>query len=101
MTRIGKTEYNSFYDSRADGSYPVDEPSLKATDHYYYDALKAFIDVNSLKTKKSLEIGCRIGIFQDLVDNYNGVDISEQLRVYHRKNIFRHMKVFGFLLRIR
>jgi SAM-dependent methyltransferase len=43
--------------------------------HRSYREMKAFLEKYDLKHKRCLEIGCGFGAFQDLVDDYTGVDI--------------------------
>jgi len=54
--------------------------------HPFYGMLVEFTKKWNLKDKKCLEIGSSKGLFQDLVDNYTGVDIAETLSRYYHKN---------------
>ena len=80
------TAYTRFYEGRADGNYLADNPSESTKSHYYYQDLKRFVDGNELWGKKCLEIGSGIGRFQNVVDDYWGVDIAESLRKFYHKN---------------
>lgn len=56
--------------------------------HSFFVPLHEFISKFELSTKKCLEIGSSKGLFQDIVDDYIGVDISESLSVYYHKPYF-------------
>jgi len=58
---------------------------VAAADHPFYPILQGFLGRRHLKDKRCLEIGSAKGLFQDLVDDYTGVDIAESLRPYYRK----------------
>jgi len=59
--------------------------------HPFQGLLIEFIKKWNLINKKCLEIGSSKGLFQDLVDDYIGVDIAETLsRYYHKKFISVH-----------
>ena len=45
-------------------------------EHFAYRELSHFVDVFELQHRKCLEVGCGRGLFQDLVVNYTGVDLS-------------------------
>ena len=49
------------------------------------EALKMFIENYGLKDKKVLEIGCGRGAFQNLVEDYTGVDIALSVQKYINK----------------
>lgn len=56
--------------------------------HFFYKLLTEFIRKWDLRNKKCLEMGSSKGLFQDLVDDYTGVDIAENLsRYYHKRFI--------------
>jgi SAM-dependent methyltransferase len=57
--------------------------------------LKEFIEKWDLGTRKCLEIGSAKGLFQDIVDDYTGVDIAETLAGYYHKPF---LSVSGALL---
>jgi SAM-dependent methyltransferase len=84
--QIDDLERLRFYRGRAGGHYQADDPKLKAEDHFHYNDLANFVKTYSLTTRKCLEIGCGKGLFQDLVNDYTGVDVSEKLRSFHRKS---------------
>jgi SAM-dependent methyltransferase len=48
--------------------------------HAAYVALKNFIVKYRLCDKRCLEVGCGRGFFQDLVEDYTGVDLSDSVR---------------------
>jgi len=82
-------DFKTFYDTRADGKYIADGPQTSTDSHYYSKDLKNFINKYQLHALSCLEIGCGKGIFQALVEDYTGIDVSESLRRYHRKNYFK------------
>lgn len=54
--------------------------------HPFYQILTDFLDEWELCDKKCLEIGSAKGLFQNLVDDYTGVDVAERLAEYYHKN---------------
>ncbi|MBN4073580.1 class I SAM-dependent methyltransferase [Mariprofundus ferrooxydans] len=55
--------------------------------HPFYPILVPFIERWHLQHgKKCLEVGSSKGLFQNLVDDYTGVDIAESLRHHYVKN---------------
>lgn len=54
-------------------------------EHPFLFLLKRFIEKWHLRENKCLEIGSSKGLFQDLADDYTGVDIAESLRSYYHK----------------
>ena len=46
------------------------------SEHFAYQELSQFIEAFDLRTQKCLEVGCGRGEFQDLVEDYTGVDLS-------------------------
>ncbi len=57
--------------------------------HPRYKKLIDFIEKYDLCSKKCLEIGCGRGIFQDLVIDYIGVDISDSVRSNMHKPFYQ------------
>ena len=53
--------------------------------HPFYKLLSHFIERWDLDEKKCLEIGSAKGLFQDVVKDYTGADISENLSIYYHK----------------
>ena len=51
-------------------------------EHFAYRELSQFVDAYKLQSQKCLEVGCGRGLFQDLVVDYTGVDLSNA--VAHR-----------------
>lgn len=75
-----------FYGKDRGKHYQQNYNELKAKDVHHYPSLKSFIDNYSLKENKAcLEIGSSGGFFQDMVENYHGTDIVEELRQYYHK----------------
>jgi len=54
-------------------------------EHASYQKLINFINEFGLLDKKCLEIGSSVGIFQDMVADYTGLDIAASLSKYYRK----------------
>jgi len=77
----------SFYDRE----YQRDQyaPSSGVEEHSYFSNLREFIDTYRLAEKKCLEVGCGRGIFQDMVSDYTGVDLSDSVRSYFHKPFFQ------------
>jgi hypothetical protein len=59
--------------------------------HPFYGLLVESIKKWNLKDTKCLEIGSSKGLFQDLVDDYTGVDIAETLSRYHKEKLSQFM----------
>lgn len=53
--------------------------------HFAGRQLQAFIDQYSTRGKRCLEVGSGRGVFQDLVDDYTGIDLSESVASNYRK----------------
>src|SRR5207244_12166110 len=50
-----------------------------------YGGLRSFIERHDLSVKRCLEIGSAQGLFQDMVPDYTGTDVSAHLaRHYHK-----------------
>jgi SAM-dependent methyltransferase len=58
---------------------------LVSADHPFYPSLKSFIETFQLTNKRSLEIGCGRGAFQNLVSEYYGVDLAFSAGKYFYK----------------
>jgi SAM-dependent methyltransferase len=50
--------------------------------------LNDFIIEHNLTNKKVLEIGSNTGRFQDIVEDYTGIDITESVRKYYHKSYY-------------
>ncbi len=77
--------YKSFYDEKRDETYGQDYSLKKPEDHSNYGDLISFIERFNLADKRCLEIGSSGGFFQDMVEDYWGTDISENLSKYYHK----------------
>lgn len=63
-------------------------PWTQADKHSAYKPLIKFVDEFHLENKKCLEIGSSKGLFQDLVKDYTGIDVSKKLgKYYHKKYV--------------
>lgn len=78
-----KDSAKAFYDREFSddgyGSYAT------AESHSAHPYLVAFIEKCGLSTQRVVEIGCGRGLFQDLVDDYTGVDYSSQAGTFLHK----------------
>jgi SAM-dependent methyltransferase len=64
------TFYERIYESAGYSDYKSPE------DHFAHRELSHFVSLFQLQNRKCLEVGCGRGLFQDLVPDYTGVDIS-------------------------
>ena len=60
----------------------------KMGDHSLSGELEKFIEKHKLADKKCLEVGCGRGMFQDLVQAYTGIDISDTVKEYLHKPFY-------------
>ena len=83
---LNQKSIKRFYDTiDRNNVYTVETSTEK---HPFFEILKEFINKWNLYDKKCLEIGSSKGLFQDLVEDYTGVDIAGQLsKYYHKKFI--------------
>lgn len=67
------TFYRRVYETAgySDGNSPQE--------HFAYRELSQFVDDFELQDRKCLEVGCGRGLFQDLVVDYTGVDLSSSV----------------------
>ena len=72
-----------FYDEVYTGHGYADFPDSQQ--HFAFRELTAFIDQYDLRTKSCIEVGCGRGLFQDLVEDYTGVDLSRTVGEYLHK----------------
>lgn len=79
MSELHRTFYNSVFKSSAYSNFIIAET------HPYFLTVKTFIETYDLWDRRCLEIGCGRGAFQDLVNNYIGVDISASAGQYLHK----------------
>lgn len=81
MTEIVKEFYENI--NRKSVYTTENDPSS----HPFYPLLLTFISKWNLRRgKRCLEIGSSKGLFQDLVEDYTGVDIADSLHSYYHKN---------------
>ena len=71
--------YNHVYQERGYADFRA--PSA----HFAFQDLSGFIDAFDLRQRKCLEVGCGRGLFQDLVEDYTGIDLSRSAGRYLRK----------------
>ncbi len=57
----------------------------RAEDHAAFPMLSGFVEHYDLAEKRCLEVGASKGLFQDLVQDYTGLDIAESLSVHFHK----------------
>lgn len=90
------SEYQSFYErAYRDGCYSAEGT---AEGHYVSPMLKKVIERYGLKDKKVLEIGSGNGKFQNVVDDYTGIDVSESAKKFYTKAyvVIRNGKDYPF-----
>lgn len=78
-------DYKKFYE-RCDVRRYILKKELE--DDEFYKELLTFIKKYNLENKKILEIGCGTGMYQDIVEDYVGIDVAEHLRKYFHKPFF-------------
>jgi SAM-dependent methyltransferase len=83
MTDSAPAEASTFYQCVYEKAGYADFKSPE--DHFAYRELSRFIDVHELKNRKCLEVGCGRGLFQDLVADYTGVDLSSAVGQFMHK----------------
>jgi len=79
------SNYEDYYTSRRYSFYPEGYHAIKPEGHWAYEAVNRFVEQYQLRQKRCLEIGSSAGFFQDLVDDYFGTDVSEDLAKYYHK----------------
>lgn len=81
------SEYCEYYDKNRNKTYhhEISKSKKPVEAHRLYSQLIDFIKNNKLEKKKCLEIGSGCGMFQDLVLDYTGTDISDGLKSYYKK----------------
>lgn len=82
-------EYRSFYETRRGENYGEEYAYIRAEDHSCYPQLREFITQYGLADKRCLEIGSSGGHFQDMVEDYFGIDLSEHLAGRYHKSYAR------------
>lgn len=82
---VSESDYKTFYGTRRDDTYGREYTTAAAESHAFYPALTSFIERYNLKDKRCLEIGSSGGAFQDVVSDYSGTDISEDLAQFYHK----------------
>ena len=83
---MNNAQYKSFYAENRGDNYAQDYNTMRAEDSSHHPSLSRFIaKYNLAKGKDCLEIGSSGGFFQDMVENYHGTDIVEELAQYYRK----------------
>ncbi len=85
-TNNGAEKYEDFY--RSEYHRKVTNPGARPGEHNFFPELKKFISDFNLQDKKILEIGSAGGQFQDIVRDYTGLDITEDLRKFYHKPFF-------------
>ena len=77
-------EHIVFYESvDRERIYSIENDPIR---HPFYKILTEFIQQHKFTHgKRCLEIGSSKGLFQDLVEDYTGVDVTEQLQKYYHK----------------
>jgi SAM-dependent methyltransferase len=81
------TQTLRFYDDQLRGSEYA--TPLRPDQHPYSPLVKRFVEDYQLAHKRCLEVGCGRGAFQDVVDDYTGLDISAEASRYLHKPFVR------------
>ena len=76
--------------------YLSNEYAVGIEDRNEETALKVFVENYGLKDKKVLEIGCGRGAFQDLVEDYTGVNVASSAQKYIKKKFV--FTIFNYCL---
>ena len=77
--------YESFYSEQYKGERYGNTYDLKK--HAFYKTIKEWIEMHPDFQKKSfLEIGSGRGALQNIVDNYTGIDFSDGVSQYYKKD---------------
>lgn len=84
---VNPASMRAFYNNefRGDG-YARHEDSK---DHPDYQLVRAFVEEFHLESGRCLEIGCGRGAFQDIVQDYTGVDLADVVRRYLHKPFYQ------------
>jgi len=78
-------DYRSFYSSRREKTYGEAHSNRTAEQHGCFEVIRSLVHDYKLANRKCLEIGSGGGMFQDLVEDYYGTDISESVaKRYHK-----------------
>jgi len=87
-TPVHDESYRSFYQRRRAENYGASYGRIRAEEHSCYGLLRSFIEEHGLADKRCLEIGSSAGHFQDMVDDYWGIDLSDELAgCYHKRYV--------------
>ncbi len=79
-----ETDYKDFISRQ----YTSEEyaPFIKMEEHYCYEYLKEWIERHpATKKQKWLEIGSGRGAMQDIVEDYTGLDVTDEVAKYYHK----------------
>ena len=79
------SNYKNFYENTNTNSYTKIH---SAENHPANGMINNFIKTNNLNGKKCLEIGSNIGLFQNHVIDYTGIDITDSLKKNYTKPYF-------------
>jgi SAM-dependent methyltransferase len=77
------SDYHAFYGERRSEGYGRECGTAES--HDWFPVLEAFVRRHDLRSKRCLEIGSATGLFQDLVADYTGTDLSPTLARHYRK----------------
>lgn len=77
-------ETKAFYDKLYAESDYCRETS-RVSDKAFYSLVRQFVDTYDLRNRHCLEVGCGRGMFQDLVEDYVGTDLSDAVGRYFHK----------------
>jgi len=78
---------SEFYNTQYCGSRYA--PVTTAEQHRFYPTVTAFVKEFGLSEKSCVEIGCGRGAFQNVVENYTGIDLADSVRSFLRKPFYQ------------
>lgn len=84
--RLRLSKEAAFYDEVYRGSRYASFASVEQ--HFAGRQLRSFVAEHAAAGKRCLEVGSGRGVFQDLVEDYTGVDLSESVASCYRKPFF-------------
>ncbi len=76
-------DYNNFYEE-VDREKKYSAHSSMSS-HPFYNDLNYNIKKYNLTSKKGLEIGSGTGAFQEIIEDYTGIDVSKSIKKYYNK----------------
>lgn len=82
---MSKQKYKNFYIDQREKLHAYDFKKETGKNHGRYPELFSFVNKFNLFKKKFLEIGSSIGALQNIVQDYTGTDVAENLKKHYTK----------------